>query len=141
MKTFRITYLLLFLCLGFVFSSCSSDDENELPTDTRIHGAWKIIQYKGSNGNWISYGDEWIVTFDSMGKFNTTDSPSSCGPIGGIGTYKFIKNDIIEAKTSCETQFFKLYNIINDNTIEFDIAYENQSDFEGEPTLRMTKVL
>ena len=141
MKTFRITYLLILLCIGFVFSSCSSDDESELPTDTRIHGTWKIIQYKGSNGNWISYGDEWIVTFDSMGKFNTTDFSSNCGPIGGIGTYKFIKNDIIEAKTSCEIQFFKLYNIINDNTIEFDIAYENQNDFEGEPTLRMTKVL
>lgn len=106
-----IFYLALSLfAITLVFSSCSSDrDENSTPK-YNIIGKWKALQYKDTDG---TFKDMSILNWFSQ--FNTDGSYISYSGSTYSGTYTYDNNTKITAKVGSETVYYTIISLSGNN--------------------------
>lgn len=106
-----IFYLALSLfAITLVFSSCSSDrDENSTPK-YNIIGKWKALQYKDTDG---TFKDMSILNWFSQ--FNSDGSYISYSGSTYSGTYTYDNNTKITAKVGSETVYYTIISLSGNN--------------------------
>ena len=56
-----LSFVLMLVCVGFAFTSCGDDEEDDFDPSTPIVGTWKTVEQYGAYG---------MVTYKKMAHFH-----------------------------------------------------------------------
>lgn len=116
--------LVFVLCIAFVFSSCSKDDDEGASVPSGLVGTWFH-----DNGNWT-----YTLTFNSNGTFSQSKSARSGSTGGAKGVYKVSGTKVICTGSSWTVYFNG--EVDSDDNYSMEYTYSNGKLNDGDYTKR-----